>query len=421
MRVPNGERGQMFVLVALSVPLFFGFMGFALDIGLLLIEKQKMQAAADSAAIAGAAELNYGDYTAAAQNAASLNGFTDGSNQVTVSVNPSGTTVPSPSRGPYQGEAGYLEVVISESAPTYFMKMYNFSFVSIQARAVAMLGASTNCVYVLKSSGTTLSMSNSAQLKASGCGIIADSSGTPAISVSGSANITGAWVDAVGTVSSDNSGSKITPTAVTGVAPVSDPLGYLTPPSYTASSCTSDPITHYSNGGTSYTIGPNSSYSTTQGGNLVCYSSLSLGSNGDTVTLNPGIYVITGQLSFASGTTLGGNGVTFYLVGNGSVNIGNGATTSFTAPTSGTYDGILFYQDRSDTNAATVEGGTNSVMKGVFYFPGAALTLGNGSSSTIYSQIVANTVAVVGGSNLTVINYGTVNSTTPISSARLVD
>jgi Flp pilus assembly protein TadG len=421
MRAPRGERGQVFVLVALSVPLFFGFMGFALDIGLLLIEKQKLQAAADSAAIAGASELNYGDYTAAAQHAASLNGFTNGSNNVTVSVNPSGTTVPSPAHGPYQGQANYLEVIVSEGAPTYFMKMYDFNTVAVQARAVATLGASSNCVYIMKSSGTSLALSNSAQLKAPGCGIIADSSGTPAITVAGSSNVTGSWVDVVGTTTTDNSGSKITPTAITGIAPVTDPLSFISPPSYTSSSCTSDPLTHYGNGGSSYTVGPNSSYSTTQGGNLVCYTSLSLGSNGDTVTLNPGIYVITGQLSFASGTTSGGNGVTFYLVGNGSVNIGNGATANFVAPTSGTYDGILFYQDRSDTNAASVEGGTNAVFKGIFYFPTAALTIGNGSTSTIYTQIVANTVGVVGGSNLTVTNYATLNTTTPISSSRLVD
>jgi Flp pilus assembly protein TadG len=420
-RVPKGERGQTFVLVALSVPLFFGFMGFALDIGLLLIEKQKMQAAADSAAIAGAAELNYGDYTVAAQQAASLNGFTDGTGQVTVSVNPSGTTVPSPVHGTYAGQAGYLEVLISESAPTYFMKMYNFSFVTLQARAVASLGSSANCIYVLKSSGTSVALSNSAQLKAPGCGVMADSNGTPAVSVAGSASVTASWVDVVGTTSADNSGSKITPTAVTGVAPVSDPLSFLSPPAYSSSSCTADPLTHYGNGGTSYTVGPNSSYSTTQSGNLVCYTSLSLGSNGDTVTLNPGVYVITGQLSFANGTTNGGNGVTFYLAGSGSVNIGNGATANFVAPTTGTYDGILFYQDRSDTSAATVEGGSNAIFKGVFYFPNAALTIGNGSTSTITTQIVASTVGVVGGSNLTVTNYATVNASTPLSSPRLVD
>jgi hypothetical protein len=306
-------------------------------------------------------------------------------NQITVSVNPSGSTVPSPMSGPYAGQSGYLEVVISENAPTYFMKMYNFANVSVEARAVATLGASANCIYVLKSSGTTLPLSNNAQLKASSCGVVADSGGSPAISVTGSANLTASWVDVVGSASTDGSGSKITPAAITGIAPVSDPLGFLAPPSYTSSSCTSDPLTHYGNGGSSYTIGPGSAYSTTQNSNLVCYTSLSLGSNGDSVTLNPGIYVITGQLTFASGTTKGGNGVTFYLTGNGSVNIANGATTNFIAPTSGTYNGILFYQDRSDTNAASVEGGANSTLDGILYFPAAALTLGNGSTATIYT------------------------------------
>lgn len=43
--------------------------------------------------------------------------------------------------------------------------------------------------------------------------------------------------------------------------------------------------------------------------------------------------------------------MTFYLTGAnasyGSVNIANGVTVTLSAPTSGTYDGLLFFQNRS--------------------------------------------------------------------------
>jgi len=415
------RNGQALILAALCMPVVLGFLGFALDVGLLTVEKRKAQAAADSAAVAGAAELNFGDYASAAQSAAALNGFTNGVNGATVKVNPSGTSTPSPLNGMYANQPGYVEVIVSQRTPTAFMGLFSQSSVKVSARAVATLGNAQNCIYVLKSSGTTVSLDNNAQLTSPGCGMVANSSGSPAISVTGGANVTASTVEVAGSTYVDNSGSKISPSALTGIVPVSDPLAYLTAPPYTASSCTADPLTHYGNGGSSYSVGPGSAYSTTQAGNTVCYTSLSLGMNSDTVTVNPGIYVITGALSFASATTLGGNGVTFYLVGNGSVTIANGATLNLSAPTTGTYNGILFYQDRSDAQAASIQGGATSTLQGILYFPDAALSIGNGTTLTFYTPIVASTLTIVGGSTFEDKDYGDVNPGQPLTSARLVE
>jgi Flp pilus assembly protein TadG len=409
------------VLVALSMTMLIGMLGLAVDVGLLFNAKRKAQLSADSAAIAGAAELNFGDYASAAQAVAAENGFTNGVNGVTVSVNPSGTSTPSPQTGMYANKSGYLEVVISASEPTYFMRVLGFTSMTVKARAVATLGSSDSCIYVLAINGTSLSLSNNAQLTSTSCGIMVDSNSGSAVSVSGSANIKASSMGVVGSTYTDNSGSKITPTPTTGIAPFSDPLAYLSPPSYTPSSCTADPLSHYGNGGSSYSVGPGSTYSTTQSGNVVCYTSLTLGWNNDTVTINPGTYVITGPMTFASGTVQGGDGVTFYLTGTGSVNIGNGANFTLTAPTSGTYDGILFYQNPSDTLAASIQGGANSTFSGILYFPAASLTIGNGTTSTVAAQMVAKTVTMVGGSTLINNSYSAINSSTPLASARLVE
>lgn len=414
------EQGQTLVLAALCFTVLIGMLGLATDVGMLFIAKRNLQIAADIAAVAGAAELNYGDYTSAAQAAAAQNGFTNGSNGVTVAVNPSGTATPSPLYGPYVGQAGYLEVLITQTKPTFFMKVLHWSSVPVSAHAVAAQGRNPNCIYLLATSGTSLSMSNAGKLSAPACGILDDSSSSTAISVVGGASLA---VSTIGMVGGDatNNGGTITPAAVSGIAPFSDPLAYLAPPAYTASSCGSDPLTHYGNGGSSYSVGPGSAYSTTQSGNLVCYSSLTLGVNADTVTLNPGIYVITGAMTFASGTVLGGTGVTFYLTGSGSLNIGNGATFNLSAPTSGTYDGILFYQDRADTATAAIQGGATSVLNGILYFPDAALSIGNGTSSTFATPIIANSLTIVGGSTFTDNDYSSVNSSSPLTSPKLVN
>jgi hypothetical protein len=168
-------------------------------------------------------------------------------------------------------------------------------------------------------------------------------------------------------------------------------------------------------------VGPGSQYTTTQAGNLACYTSLTVGGNGNTVTVNPGTYVITGNLTFDNGTIAGGNGVTFYITNSGQVSFQNGATFNFTAPTSGDLNGILFYQDRSDTMAATLVGGASATMQGILYFPNAALNFSNGSSTTFYTPIIAASLTMTGGTNLTDLDYTTKNTSTPLTTPRLVE
>lgn len=48
------ERGAVFVMTALLLPILFGFMGLAYDVGNLYMHKARLQNVADSAALAGA-------------------------------------------------------------------------------------------------------------------------------------------------------------------------------------------------------------------------------------------------------------------------------------------------------------------------------------------------------------------------------
>ncbi len=413
------DEGQTLLVGALCFPILLGFLGFAADVGILTIEREKLQSAADSAAIAGASELNYGDWTTAAQAAAALNGLTDGSNGATVSVNPSGDATPTPLYGAYAGQSGYLEVIVTQNTPTVFMTVFGISSMNVSARAVASQGRNPNCIYLLQATGTTLASTGASTINSPQCGIMDDSSGSTAISVSDGSTVSTNSIAVVGSYSVSN--GTISPTPNTGIVAVSDPLAYLTPPAYTSSSCTSDPSKSYNGGGLSYSVGPGSKYSTTQNGNLVCYTSLTIGGNGNTVTVNPGTYVITGALNFGNGTISGGNGVTFYITNSGQVTFSQGASFNFTAPTSGTFNGILFYQDRSDTQSATLLGGTNATMQGILYFPDAALNFSNGSAATFYTPIIAASLTMTGGTTFTDDDYSTKNSSSPLTSPRLVE
>jgi hypothetical protein len=131
------------------------------------------------------------------------------------------------------------------------------------------------------------------------------------------------------------------------------------------------------------------------------------------LNLKPGMYILNGGglNNTHSGTIncipFGGvpAGVTFFLTGQngytmaGMQLVGN-SVSNLTATASGTYQGILFYQDRGSAAYATANDLSNSATltaTGTFYFPSTALALtGNVTTGTI--GIVANTLSIVGSS-----------------------
>src|SRR6202162_6426294 len=93
------ERGQVMILICVGIFALMGMIAVVADFSFLQHQKNMMQTAADSAAMAGAAELNYGDQVAAGKADAASNGYTDGASSVTVAINnPPGT-------GPNAGNA----------------------------------------------------------------------------------------------------------------------------------------------------------------------------------------------------------------------------------------------------------------------------------------------------------------------------
>lgn len=400
-KILGDDNGQAIVVGALCISLLLGFVSLAVEVGMLFAVQQGLQNAADSAAIAGVQELYYGDATAAAQADSARNGFTNNADGVTVTVSSP------PSSGPNSGTSGFVEVIISKDQPVWFMSLFGHNTMTVTARSVSTLANNSNCIYALGTSGTDLTFSNGAQLDMSDCNIYGESTDAADFSASGGSHVTAGAINLVGG-SSISGGAHVSPTPVTGVTALSDPLGYLSAPTFSTSSCLADPNPGWKGG----TFGPSVS------GGTICYNGFTV-SNGGSVTFSPGTYIINGTLSFNGGSTVTGTGVTFYLPPGASLNIGNGTNFSLSAPTSGTYNGILFYQDRSNKTSESLVGGSKSYLEGILYFPDANLTLNNGSSSTCYETIVTSSLTMEGGAKLQ--NYALKNTHTPISSARLVE
>ena len=402
MNFLRDQRGQATILVALSITSLCGMVGLSVDVGMLFRAKRVLQTAADAAAIAGATGIRYGTWSASAKAAATLNGLTDGVNGATVTVNNSGQS------GSHTG-TGYVEVIITQSEPTYFMKLFHLSSMNVSARSVAGLGPSSGCIFTLDPSGIDIGLTGNGSLSMPDCGIVVNSASSNAVNLTGVSDLSALSIGIVGGYQA-GSNTTITPTPITGIPPVTNPLDYLSPPTFNPAACLADP--HPSS---SATLGPSTA------GGTICYNGLTVSGNGN-ITLNPGVYVINGSLSSSGNATISGTDVTFYLTApNGSLSLTGGGALNVSAPTSSSnpYAGILFYQDPNDTNSMKVSGNNNSQINGIFYAPAASLTLTGTSGSNFYADLVVHALSISGTGTLK--NYSNVNSNEPIQSARLVE
>lgn len=139
----DGQGGQAIVLIAIMFMALLFAVGLSIDAGQLFAAKRTMQEAADAAAFAGAVVLYQSGTTAQASAAAvadaTLDGFTDGVNSTTVTVN-----VP-PTSGQYANEspARHVEVIIVRQVKTSLVPA-EAAFNPVQARGVAGAEAYNN-------------------------------------------------------------------------------------------------------------------------------------------------------------------------------------------------------------------------------------------------------------------------------------
>src|SRR5579863_4831551 len=119
MKFLHEERGQALVMLASTLGVLMGFTAMAVDVGVLFRAKRNLQTAADAGAAAAALDYLYNSSATSAASAAraatAQNGFTNGTGGVVVTVNQP------PASGPNAGASGYMEVIVSQPNPTYFM------------------------------------------------------------------------------------------------------------------------------------------------------------------------------------------------------------------------------------------------------------------------------------------------------------
>lgn len=377
------ESGQTLLLTVISMLVLIGFAGLAIDIALAAHLQRLTQTAADAAASAAALDYRYNGSVSNAQSvgqaASTANGVTNLVNNASVAVNCPPTSGPDVGAGSCNS---FFEAIVSQPSPTYFMSAFGFRNITVSGRGVAGFSRAGGCVYALSSGSSAINISSgSAYINATSCSIY-DNGG---LSLSGGSYIKANSINVVGSTSL--TGSSSTTPSVTKISTFADPLKTLPAPTV-PSPCTAT-IT-------------NGTYS--QG----CYASVNV-SAGNSVTFGSGTYVITGNFTVSGGGIVNGSGVTFYLAGSNSkvTFSGGSASSSLTAPTTGVYHGVLFFQNANDSQTFTFSGGSGTSIQGIIYVPDALLTFTGASGGTFRTDLVSNTLTISGGSTLS--NYAVVD------------
>lgn len=371
--IRRSASANVATIFALTLPIVVGAAGFGVETSYWYYSSLKLQATADAAAYAGALEQISGSdkptIVAAATQSAATNGLGSG----TIVVNTP------PASGPNTAKKA-VEVIVGQQLDRIFTSIFTQGKVPEQARAVALIiNASKACVLALDASASQAALfSGNTSVKITGCSVMANSIASDAIKLQGSAGLQADCLISGGGVSLSNPVTTICAAPITQALPAADPFADLPTPA-ASNPCQND---------NKATLSPGT----------YC-SGMTLKGN---VTLSPGVYVVQGDLKVNANAAVIGSGVTIFMSGSSTVSLNGNASVKLSAPTSGTYSGVLFYGDRTGSSASsTFNGTTDSLLTGAIYFPRQQVNyLGNFSGNSGCTQVVANTIQWSGSTTI---------------------
>lgn len=393
------ESGNALAICAAAMPLVIGAAAMGVDTVQASLARRQLQRMADSAALAGAYALAQSQTAATAVNHdLTLN------DDVALSVSP--VIENAPTTGPWAGNARAVRVVLTTERAVPFMGFFTGDTMTVTTEATATWDYSGEyCAVALEEAATAgITLIGNAVVDL-GCGMISNSSGNSAVTANGSSTVVASPIAAVGNVPSSNnyaSGTELLPYSL----PIEDPYADLPEPTV-PSSCNNE-----------LRVQPNDlprvilpTEATSLGSGVYCFRGMDIKGS---LTLLPGTYIIDGgSLSFGSqaNVTSLGLGVTFILTSRNAatapsqiaqLSLNAGATINLTAPETGTYAGILMYQDRrSPWGTSHINGNSNSYFHGGFYFSNRELVFnGTAGMETECVQLVGRRLGFSGNASI---------------------
>ena len=400
------RRGNALIIAGAALPLVIGSAGLASDTIQWALWKRQLQRAADSAAIAGV----YAHVQSASVNDAVNRDLVHNSHVgIATTVN---TTNP-PTVGGYTSDPHAVRVALAVQKRLSFSGMFMSAAPTIRATATATIVPSGEyCVISLEPTAATgITATGNADVNM-GCGMITNSISMTAAVATGSSLVRASPIAAVGGIAASNnwaSGTILQPFTLA----QEDPFASVPAPStFPTGNC---PNFRVNSNVTKTSLDSSDTNTQNLPSGTHCVGNMDLQG---TVTLPSGSTFILdgGSLTIGAQARVTCLQCTFVLTSRnadtnpssiGNVDINGGAEVDLSAPSSGTYKGIMIYQDRravdgtSANQQSKLNGNSESSFQGAFYFPSQQVTYnGTAGMTTTCMQLVARRVYYSGNMNI---------------------
>lgn len=370
--------GNTSVMFAVSLSTLLLGLTAAIDLTSTFSMKAKMQDALDAAVLAAAISADEDNFLAIGQSAYELNISEGRLASTKVSFEKSTTN-----------DVNAMVGTASGSLPLFFSGVFKNSAMDISVRSVVNVSKASHapaCVIALsRTAQPGVVLNSGSRIEGPGCELHVHSETSNALNVNSGININLARTCVAGSGVTDNSNGAIGLLKTDCNVEIDPYAGKIPEP--TSVSC------DYSNG----------NYDNPPGGKISMQPGVYCGwhnfnnSNVD-VEFAPGLYVIRGGGWNVNGGNWSGEGVTFYMYDTSLLNFNSNVNASFSAPTSGDYEGIFLTERPGLTKRDyNMNSASNFDFDGGVYLPSKRLTMNSGSAMHVRTTTLVADKIILNG------------------------
>ena len=426
------KAGISNIWVALLLPVLVGFMGLAIDVGYMVWVAQQLQIGADAGALAGVRHLPGGNIEATRQAAQETTGAnTAVRDAIQLDLNTDNAENGDIVIGRFNREQQTFTATLTNPnavmvvarrtddslngpLPLLFGPALGFNTADLNRSAIAMFGGGTGhgLIVLSEDAAPAFEVGGGATLRVNGGSIQVNSSADGSGSGSASSRHAAHFQGGAGTeidLSDAHSVNIVGEYYATGnldLPPINTEAEVQEDPIRAMLESLEDPAAlspyEYLNLAprslSDYPL--NSGVRNLEPGYYLDGLSLTGGTN----VLAPGVYALDGAgLDVSGNTDLIAEGVLFYIMGTGALDLRGTGQVRITPIEDTIYEGMSMFQAYGNTNEARILGNAFMELEGAFYFPDNHL-VPSGDSITLGNQLIVNTIRIWGNSTV-VINY----------------
>jgi Flp pilus assembly protein TadG len=371
-KLHRAKRGQTIVLLAIAMVPLVGMAGLGVDVGRMYTARRRAQEVADIAVAAGAHEqmkkTGKATFTDVVTTYASRNGFSSAKGDIIVTNNP-------PTSGPYAGNTSAYEVIVKRPVNTALLRVLGSNATTIQGRAVAVVKKAGIGIVVLDpSKDEAFKINKKSKIQLTEGTIYVNSTSNKAIKIEQESQIIARETPQIVGDYEATDTSSISPEPNTKAKALPDPLASLSVPPCSLparGTGTKDAPVEY-HPSNNAVLCPGIYF-----GGIKLDGSKNITFDNCGVPAAEAVFVVTQKGLHVHDADLTANNVMIYNAPEqwcksttnkcGSIHFDKKADVNLTPPTSGPYEGIAIFQDRSCTKALDISGRALSGIAGDVY------------------------------------------------------